>query len=388
MKKIISAIIAFTLLSFPAYAISLSPVGADYGMGSRAYVNYNGVFYELQSSGNDRALQDTICEDSGWENKLYNEALNQSQISFINGFIYNSDYPDGVDSSGVFLTLDSYVYEFGRYVAFCEKYSRVLSPDYCNVFEDINANSRYSVLPGMGAAPEDSMYNYSDEPWYIHGLVATIQECFFTGYLQEDGSFRFMPENNITRAEVISTIMQCTFPKVQEYSGAYGDISQGDWYYPVISKAYEAGLLTAEENIYPNEPATREFVAQMLSNIALQRADVKDLEFNDADEISPSSLEGIKALYSLGAIQGYPDNTFRPQNNISRAEFSVMLGNLIINDQLLSQTPSAEYASEFCESYFDTYAKEDGGHINARLADFATQMLHQKGLPESISIPS
>lgn len=40
----------------------------------------------------------------------------------------------------------------------------------------------------------------------------------------------------------------------------------------------------------------------------------------------------INNLYELGYIKGYPNGTFKPDNNITRAEFMVMLGN-VLNDK-------------------------------------------------------
>lgn len=50
-------------------------------------------------------------------------------------------------------------------------------------------------------------------------------------------------------------------------------------------------------------------------------ADVEDLYGNDA----PWYSEGVIFLSSIGVVQGYEDNTFRPANPVNRAEFATML---------------------------------------------------------------
>ncbi|GIP39284.1 hypothetical protein J31TS4_25640 [Paenibacillus sp. J31TS4] len=43
-------------------------------------------------------------------------------------------------------------------------------------------------------------------------------------------------------------------------------------------------------------------------------------KFADRANISPWALEAISAAANAGIITGYPDNTFNPQGNATRAE--------------------------------------------------------------------
>lgn len=45
------------------------------------------------------------------------------------------------------------------------------------------------------------------------------------------------------------------------------------------------------------------------------------------------SLDAVETVYSYGIIKGYEDNTFRPSNKVTRAEFAVMLDRLLALDK-------------------------------------------------------
>ncbi|MNI87635.1 hypothetical protein D3C73_1448470 [compost metagenome] len=50
-----------------------------------------------------------------------------------------------------------------------------------------------------------------------------------------------------------------------------------------------------------------------------------DAPFADGSDISDWALDGIKIAYTLGIIEGRPDNTFGPADAATRAESMTML---------------------------------------------------------------
>lgn len=72
----------------------------------------------------------------------------------------------------------------------------------------------------------------------------------------------------------------------------------------------------------PDNYITREEMVAVLIrafNITLEDESL-ELPFADKDHIGQWALEYVKAGYENGIIEGYPDNTFRPKNPITRAE--------------------------------------------------------------------
>lgn len=156
-----------------------------------------------------------------------------------------------------------------------EKYTIV---DYFNGTVDLVIYVNEVVLPGkfviraevaaligraLGLHKEhgDSTAYLDRIPYWARGnVVATTEEGIFEGY----PSGMFKPDNYITREEMVA----------------------------VLIRAF---------------------------NITLEDESL-ELPFADKDHIGQWALEYVKAGYENGIIEGYPDNTFRPKNPITRAE--------------------------------------------------------------------
>ncbi|MGI6435259.1 MAG: S-layer homology domain-containing protein [Syntrophomonadaceae bacterium] len=54
-----------------------------------------------------------------------------------------------------------------------------------------------------------------------------------------------------------------------------------------------------------------------------------ELNFTDSQAISPWAKPGVAAAVKGGFISGYPDSSFRPQGNSTRAEAAVIIGKLL-----------------------------------------------------------
>ncbi|MDU5021912.1 MAG: S-layer homology domain-containing protein, partial [Clostridiales bacterium] len=83
----------------------------------------------------------------------------------------------------------------------------------------------------------------------------------------------------------------------------------------------------SNEEFSPDKPITREQASLMISNykkIADYNYD-KINRFADKLEISDWAKSGVEGVLEKGYMNGYPDNTFKPQSNITRAEAVVTL---------------------------------------------------------------
>lgn len=74
----------------------------------------------------------------------------------------------------------------------------------------------------------------------------------------------------------------------------------------------------------PDKAITREEVAKVLYHLAGDGDVTQNVKFTDVYE-DRWSYEYINKLASMGIINGYENNEFRPQNAISRAEIVTLL---------------------------------------------------------------
>jgi hypothetical protein len=78
----------------------------------------------------------------------------------------------------------------------------------------------------------------------------------------------------------------------------------------------------------PDEPATRELVAEMLHRMAvLLRVSLPVVQEAAVftDQIAISYQNAVRAMQQAGIINGFPDGSFGPSRTITRAEMAVMM---------------------------------------------------------------
>ena len=154
---------------------------------------------------------------------------------------------------------------------------------------------------------------------------APIEEthiAYINGY--PDNTVR--PEGKITRAEAVTMVVRLKAYPMIEGAGIYKDVAKDAWYAPYVEAAYRQGILEekAGEAFRPDENITRGELAQLISHID-KKNDAK-APFTDVEGYKYKAA--IDQSYGNERILGYPDNTFRPDAEITRAETAAMLNRL------------------------------------------------------------
>lgn len=143
-----------------------------------------------------------------------------------------------------------------------------------------------------------------------------------------DGTFR--PNNPITRAEFMK-LANSVFGFTAEVDIDYIDVEEGQWFYDTVRRATAAGYIEGygDKSLRPNNPITREEVATIIAKIMkLELEESKVDHFKDEEEIK-WSRGFVGAVVSKAYMQGYPNGSFKPKNNITRAEAVYALNNIL-----------------------------------------------------------
>ena len=102
------------------------------------------------------------------------------------------------------------------------------------------------------------------------------------------------------------------------------DVSNHHWALPYISQLLDQDIMYIyrDGNFYPNTPITRgEFAYSLAKSLNLEPSITSDMT-----DITNHPAQGyISALVKEKIITGYPDQTFRPNKEITRAEIITML---------------------------------------------------------------
>ena len=151
---------------------------------------------------------------------------------------------------------------------------------------------------------------------------------YLIGY--PDGTFA--PNRGMTRAEVatmFTRLLKDRPVKGQTYAAGLSDIYAGDWYANTVGYAVQKGIVSGypDGTFKPNQPITRAEFSSIASRFA-DLTEEKDLTFSDLDA-SHWGYKAIRLAASNGWISGYPDNTFRPEQAITRAEVTSITNRML-----------------------------------------------------------
>ena len=161
--------------------------------------------------------------------------------------------------------------------------------------------------------------------------------AFINGY--PDGSVK--PEGNVTRAETAAILYRIMGSECQKYYrstvSSYSDVAHSDWYNTYVATLENAGVIVdtrTNGKFRPNDAITRAELASMIAQFAgIESASAA--KFNDVGTIYWAAKE-IAIAAKMGWINGYPDGSFRPDRNVTRAELMAMV------NRALGRTPQSE----------------------------------------------
>ncbi|MCL2153828.1 MAG: S-layer homology domain-containing protein, partial [Oscillospiraceae bacterium] len=163
-----------------------------------------------------------------------------------------------------------------------------------------------------------------------HWAIDDINFLLEKGLVRGDNNGNISPDNNITRAELIALINR-TFEFIEVGETNFPDVEPGTWYYDDLAIAKNQGYIQGDDkgNANPGNPITRAEVAVALARVLELEPQSDASEFADSASFPGWSVNGIIAMTESGIVGGYPDNTFRASNNITRAEAMTILARII-----------------------------------------------------------
>lgn len=163
------------------------------------------------------------------------------------------------------------------------------------------------------------------------GLNTTDHFAYIVGY----GNGEVRPQNNITRAEVATIFFRLLTDDVRDENltktNRYSDVAATSWYNTAVSTLSSMGIITGypDGTFRPNAAITRAEFAAIAARFD-HDGDKTAAKFSDI--ATHWAKDEISIAYNNGWITGYPNGTFGPQRDITRAE-TMTLVNRVLNRQ-------------------------------------------------------
>jgi hypothetical protein len=192
----------------------------------------------------------------------------------------------------------------------------------------VTALTDHFTVFALMAKPDMPALNDIPGHWAEKYILRLVSLGVVGGY--EDGSYR--PEAGITRQEFAKMVVlaagleadaepELTFADAGEIAG---------WARGYVSAAVKAGIITGvgDNRFAPADPVTRAQAATMIIRALGIEASGTPEAFADGDAIPEWALSSIQAAVEKAIIDGFEDNTFRPDLNATRAQAAKMLSRL------------------------------------------------------------
>lgn len=166
----------------------------------------------------------------------------------------------------------------------------------------------------------------AETPW----LNTEDHYAYIVGYA-EDGTVR--PNANITRAEVATIFFRLLTDEARDQfwmtTNNFSDVAADAWYNNAVSTMVNMGIIRGYEDgtFRPNANITRAEFAAIAARFMTSGYDVEDDLFIDI--ANHWAREDINDAAMAGWIHGYADDTFRPDAVITRAEAVTLVNNVL-----------------------------------------------------------
>ena len=185
------------------------------------------------------------------------------------------------------------------------------------------------LVSTMALAGNVRYKDIASDHWAYQSIYKMSAQDVIAGY--EDTTVR--ADNNITQFEAICfavRVMGLDKDTANVAKGEYLPFNIPDWdgAYETAVVAYKANLIDADDFSY-NTSASRQWIAKLLVKIADKESEIntttEQLTFTDVSQIGSKYLNYVKVANSLDLLKGYDDGSFKPNNNVTRAEMAAFL---------------------------------------------------------------
>ena len=197
------------------------------------------------------------------------------------------------------------------------------------VFTSVGDNGTISVDRYATEGDKVTIEVAPDEAYLLDELVVTAngKEVELTD--NGDGTYTFtMPSADVRISATFAEDPDWTEPEepATDVSDIFIDVAPNAWYKDAVQYAYAGGLMTgvSANEFAPDATTTRGMIVSMLARLEGVES-ANDAGFADVSDEWYATAVNWAA--SVGVVNGYEDNTFRPNDAITREQLAAILMN-------------------------------------------------------------
>lgn len=171
---------------------------------------------------------------------------------------------------------------------------------------------------------------FVDMPGQTHWAYEALNSAVQNGILRGESQHLY-PAQNLTRAEMAAIINRVFGAEEQADIARFTDVQTSDWFYADLAKAVGMGTFVGDGSLMnPNQVMSRQDVMLVLARaLKLDTADTSNLNaYTDCAQIADYAKGAVAAMLKAGYISGFTDQTFRPQDSLTREQMAQILYNI------------------------------------------------------------
>lgn len=183
--------------------------------------------------------------------------------------------------------------------------------------------SKYAIAYNFKTFQDAGKYKWAQQP---------IEMVASKGILSGTSQTMFSPDDNITRAEFIDSLIKALGLSA-EFDTNFVDVKKTDNYYESVGIAKKLGISrgTGNNRFSPNAQITRQEMATFvvraleLANKAIEQGNVSDLKkYSDVSKIAKYAVENMASLVKTNILAG-SGNRLDPNGKVTRAQTAVVM---------------------------------------------------------------
>ena len=159
-----------------------------------------------------------------------------------------------------------------------------------------------------------------------------IRALLDKGIVKGDNSGSLRLKDTVTRAEFISLLLRAMGEKVEPYAGEFADITANDWYAGEFAAAKKLGIVNGfdDNTARPNEVINREQMAKLLVEACEKNTQQGTaMSYNDMEQVSEWAKPYVYKATDLGLLQGDDRGCIRPKDSVMREQAFIVAYRLL-----------------------------------------------------------
>ncbi|MGL5196342.1 MAG: S-layer homology domain-containing protein, partial [Chroococcales cyanobacterium] len=168
--------------------------------------------------------------------------------------------------------------------------------------------------------------------WAEPFILALYNTGAVGGY--PDGTFK--PDDKMTRAQYAALLTKALNPELKRDAATFKDVAEDFWGYVAVQTAYKSGFISGfpDNTFKPTENVQRaQVIVSLVNGLELSGGDVESLtKFSDRTSIPEYAKDGVVTALAKELIVSYPSpDKLEPTRDATRAEVAVMIYQALVN---------------------------------------------------------